>query len=426
MGTSGDMADVVAGRYRLDQFLGRGAMSEVWQATDLELDRHVALKFLAVGADTGRFEREARAVASLSHPNVTRVYDFGSTAGRAFMVLEYLEDSLEERLRRQAPLDDESARRIAIEVAAGLAHAHANGVIHRDLKPANVLFDGEGRAKLADFGVARILAAGGTLTDPGTLIGTSAYMSPEQASGAPAAAASDVYSFGVVLHRMLTGRLPFESSSAFELVRLHRDENPPPITAFRPDVPPGLAAVVTAAMAKDPARRPPDGAALHELLTRPDRGPTAVTEVIPPARRQRTRRPLMIALLAALALSGAALAWVVTRPAGSSAPPATQSAPTHDSTHAPTTTQPAPTTAAAATTRPTTTAHTTTRRETTSTAAAPTTTARTTTAATTVPTAPTTTAVTSAPVTTTAPTTTPPTTTQPATTVTTAPTTTGP
>jgi len=116
---------------------------------------------------------------------VTRVYDFGSTGGRAFMVLEYLEDTLEERLRRQAPLEDESTRRIATEISAGLGHEHTHGVVHGDLKPANVLFDGEGRAKLADFGVARLSAGGGTLTDPGTLIGTSAYSHPSRVPAPP-------------------------------------------------------------------------------------------------------------------------------------------------------------------------------------------------------------------------------------------------
>src|SRR5262249_13824643 len=146
------------------------------------------------------------------------------------------------------------------------AHAHARGVIHRDLKPANVLFDQESRPKVADFGIARMLSGGHTLTEAGTLLGTAAYISPEQAAGDAATAASDVYSFGVILYRMLTGRLRFEAADPMELVRMHRDDAPPPIGALRPDVPAALAATVTAALAKDPANRPADGTALqHEL-----------------------------------------------------------------------------------------------------------------------------------------------------------------
>src|SRR5436853_7666790 len=151
------MADrLIAGRYRLDSLLGRGGMSEVWCATDTELGRTVALKLLAPNEDIARFEHEARTFAALAHPNVTQVYDYGEADGRPFMVLEYVPGgTLEERLTGK-PLPDAETDRIAREVAAGLAHAHERGVIHRDLKPANVLFDAEERAKIADFGIARL------------------------------------------------------------------------------------------------------------------------------------------------------------------------------------------------------------------------------------------------------------------------------
>src|SRR5438552_9663706 len=232
---------VIGGRYHLDRLLGRGGMSEVWLANDAELDRRVALKLLAPNADTARFDREARAVAALAHPNVTQLYDYGEEDGRPFMVLECLPGgTLEDRLRDRVPLPDEESYRIATELAAGLAHAHSRGVVHRDLKPSNVLFDEEGRAKLADFGIARLAAGEGTLTDAGTVLGTAAYIAPEQAAGEPATAASDVYSFGVILYRMLTGRLPFESDDPLELVMLHRDTAPPPVSAVREDAPPLL------------------------------------------------------------------------------------------------------------------------------------------------------------------------------------------
>src|SRR5438067_8278963 len=196
--------ETIAGRYRLVALLGRGGMSEVCAADDLELGRRVALKLLAPDADRARFDREARAAASLAHPNITQLYDHGEAEGRPYMVLEYLPGgSLEDRLEEGTPLPDADAAHIASEIAAGLAHAHARGLIHRDLKPANILFDAEGRAKIADFGIARLGAGSGTLTEAGTVLGTAAYISPEQAVGDQATPASDVYSFGVMLYRML-------------------------------------------------------------------------------------------------------------------------------------------------------------------------------------------------------------------------------
>src|SRR5919199_6552674 len=223
----------IAGRYRLVDRLGTGAMSEVWRAEDEELERTVAVKLLRPDADQARFEREARAVAALSHPNINQLYDYGESDGRPYMVLEYLPGgTLEDRLRPGESVLDEDAARISAELAAALAHAHDRGLVHRDLKPANVLFDGDGRAKIADFGIAR-LGGAGTLTEAGTVLGTAAYIAPEQGAGEPATPASDVYSFGVILFRMLTGRLPFVSESAMELVRMHRDDIPPPVSAFR-------------------------------------------------------------------------------------------------------------------------------------------------------------------------------------------------
>src|SRR5262245_53837370 len=223
---------VIAGRYRLEDLLGRSGMSEVYRAKDLELGRRVALKLLAPDADSARFEREARAVASLAHPNVMQLYDYGEDNGRPYMVFEYVAGgTLEDRLgdANGRPLADDETRTISAGIAAGLAHAHARGVVHRDLKPANVLFDEDGRPKIGDFGIARLAAGEGTLTEAGTVLGTAAYISPEQALGEPATPASDVYSFGIILYRMLTGRLPFESRDPMELVQMHRDLAPPPI-----------------------------------------------------------------------------------------------------------------------------------------------------------------------------------------------------
>ena len=394
--------DVIAGRYRLIEPLGRGAMSAVWLAHDEELDRNVAVKTLAPTADRARFEREARAVAALSHPNICSVYDYGESDGKPFMVLECLPNgSLEERLAGGMSLPDDESQVIAAEIAAALAHAHERGLVHRDLKPANVLFDTEGRAKIADFGIARMGGAG-TLTEAGTVLGTASYISPEQASGQPAGPPSDVYSFGVILFRMLTGALPFVSTNAMELVRMHRDDPPPAVSDLRTDAPPGLAAVANASLAKDPAARPADGAALVAALhgggvaaggvAASQTETAAATQVIPPTTRRRRRLPVLPLVLLALVLlgGGVALALSVTGRDDSPTAPAPSldlpSVATIGSSSSVESTAPAAT-VPTHTTAPTTTAHTTTAHTTT----ARTTTHRTTTAPT-LPTLPTTTA----------------------------------
>ena len=358
-------------------------MSSVWLAEDEELGRRVAVKTLAPSADRSRFEREARAAAALSHPNICSVYDYGEADGKPFMVLEYLPNgSLEERLKA-CPLEDDETVRIATELAAGLAHAHDRGVVHRDLKPANVLFDGEGRAKIADFGIARMADNVG-LTEACTVLGTASYISPEQAAGQPAVPASDVYSFGVILFRMLTGRLPFVSTNAMELVRMHRDDEPPAVAAVRPAVPPRLESITNAALMKDPADRPADGDALCASRRHTDgrndrrragRVPAAAvtdaTQVLRPAAAARARRrppvvPLVIALVLLLG-GGVALALALSgggdgsgsstqSPLPSLSLPSVPSATTEATTTEPTTsteaTAMAPTTTARTTTAP--------------------------------------------------------------------------
>jgi eukaryotic-like serine/threonine-protein kinase len=431
--------EVIAGRYRLLEPLGRGAMSSVWLAQDEELERRVAVKMLGQNADRARFEREARAAAALSHPNICSLYDYGEADGRPYMVLEYLPNgSLEDRLK-SGPLPDDETLRFATEMAAGLAHAHERGLVHRDLKPANVLFDVEDRAKIADFGIAR-MGDSGTLTEAGTVLGTASYISPEQASGHPAGPASDVYSFGVILFRMLTGRLPFVSTNAMELVRMHRDDAPPSVAELRDDAPARLESLTAAALAKDPADRPADGGALLRelrgtggdatMLLAPGPLPAATeaTQVLRPARPARRKReywlvPLVLLLLAA----GVALALLTTsgnggstkttnRLTGLSLPQVSTAASTKPVTTAASTAEPTTTTA------PTTTARTTTHRVTTPTVPPPTT--PTVQPTTTVAPPPTTTAA--PPPTTTAPPPPPPTTTDTTPTTTPAATTTGP
>ena len=319
---------VIAGRYRLEEALSATLMSEVWTAVDPELDRQVVVKLLAQDADRSRFQREAQAAAGLSHENIVRLFDYGDEDGRPCMVFEYLPGgSLEDRLAAGTALSEPEITRIARDMAEGLAHAHEQGVVHRDLKPGNVLFDAERRAKIADFGIAQ-LGGATTLTEAGTILGTAAYMSPEQAAGEPATPASDVYSFGVVLYRMLAGRLPFEANSPAKLAAMHLRAQPDPVSALRPDISPAVADLTMSTLAKRPEERPSSGAALAELLTF-DAPPTfaaeEATRVLPGrrARRWPPRVPVPVAigfsalLLAAL---GAVAALLLVRHDSSAGP----------------------------------------------------------------------------------------------------------
>jgi eukaryotic-like serine/threonine-protein kinase len=355
-------------------------MSDVFLAEDVELGRRVALKLLGPSADPIRFEREARAAAALTHPNVNQLFDYGKVGERPYMVLEYLPGgTLEDRLRSGKPLSDDETRAIAAGLAAGLAHAHERGLVHRDLKPSNVLFDAEGRPKIADFGIARMGDAG-TLTEAGTVMGTAAYISPEQAAGEPATPASDVYSLGVILFRMLTGRLPFTAQQPLELAAMHRDLPAPAVESFRGDVPPGLAGVVNSALAKDPADRPPDGAALAAALGAPVAPVEETATVVlpppppppprPPARRRSPYLVPAVIGLVALIAAGIAAAVIATRDTSSS-PKSTTTSSTRSSTHRTTTTT--------TTTQPTSSSTTTTTTSTTTTTTRPTTTHHTTT-----------------------------------------------
>jgi serine/threonine protein kinase len=318
----------LAERYRLEDVLSTTVMAEVLVGTDLVLERTVVVKLLAPDADRPRFEREAQAVAALAHTNIVQLFDYGEEAGRPYIVFEYLPGgSLEQRLDSGRRLPDEDTARIAAEIGAGLAHAHARGVVHRDMKPGNVLFDVEGRAKIADFGIARIGGAD-TITEAGMVLGTAAYISPEQAHGEPATPASDVYSFGVMLFRMLSGRLPFEAESPVELAAMHRDAEVPPLASIRPDVPTSLATLAMLALAKRPEARPADGAALLAALDsgQGERiGSEAETQAVGPRppRRRLWPKPLIVGgSVGVLTLAGFLGAVLLTnRPASAPAVP---------------------------------------------------------------------------------------------------------
>ncbi|MGI9033865.1 MAG: serine/threonine-protein kinase [Acidimicrobiales bacterium] len=275
---------LIAGRYEVGELLGRGGMAEVFAGVDRRLGRPVAIKFLrpemAARPDVrSRFEAEARAAASLSHPNAVGVFDTGEQDGVAFIVMERLPgETLADRIAA-GPLDEGPLRTLAIEVLGALAAAHDSSLVHRDIKPANILLSADGRAKVADFGIAKStapLGAGGTvppgsgdLTTEGQLLGTPAYLAPERLDGAPATPASDIWALGVVLYEALTATNPFRADTALATARAVAAGTHRPLSQVRPDVDSGLVAAVERAMATDPTSRFPSAAAMAAALVNP-------------------------------------------------------------------------------------------------------------------------------------------------------------
>jgi len=259
-------SSVLSDRYEIGDRLGSGGMSSVHRATDLILERTVAVKILAEHLSdderfVARFRREALAVAKLIHPNIVQVYDTGIDEGRHYIVMEYVEGrSGAQILQRQGPLDAESTAEIGAQACAGLDYAHRRGIIHRDVKPGNLMIvggpvgGGEMTVKLTDFGIARAVEQT-RITQVGSVVGTAAYLSPEQVRGEEATPATDVYALGVVLYQFLTGRLPYEGSTLAELAVRQQNEKPLPPSTYNAEVPATLGAAVLRALEGDPARR---------------------------------------------------------------------------------------------------------------------------------------------------------------------------
>jgi eukaryotic-like serine/threonine-protein kinase len=354
----------VAGRYRLDRRLGAGGMSTVFQAIDTVLERPVAIKLLAEHlaedeAFVARFRREALAAARLMHPNIVQVFDSGEDAesGRHYIVMEYVDGpSCADLIRERERLDVAETVQIVGDACHGLEYAHRAGVVHRDVKPGNLLVaDETGLTKLADFGIAKA-AEQTRITQVGSVLGTAAYLSPEQARGDEAGPASDIYSLGVCTYQFLTGRLPHEYASLTELALKQQEQPVEPVRDHRPEVSPALDRAVRLCLERSPGERygsaldladaleagldgheteatrrlalavPPDAAsaspteATRALRTgqRPAPAPPARTSAPPPARRSESRRRrgqrrqlgaflALLAVLAAVAIVGAAL-----------------------------------------------------------------------------------------------------------------------
>ncbi len=302
---------MIAGRYRLEGRLGSGGMSTVHLAFDERLQRKVAVKLLAEHladdpAFISRFRHEALAAARLVHPNVVQVFDFGldESSHRHFIVMEFVSgSSCAELLRDRGSLPASEVAGFTADCAEGLAYAHRHGVVHRDVKPGNLLVTEGGRVKLADFGIAKATEQA-SVTQVGSVLGTAAYLAPEQASGEDATPLCDIYALGVVAYQLTTGRLPYDASSLSELVLRQQQEAPPRLDVVDPSVPVDFANAVEQALSLEPSHRPQDAAVFANMLRgHSGEQATSATRILagadtpqtamdsPPTTAQRQARP---------------------------------------------------------------------------------------------------------------------------------------
>jgi len=263
-------ANTTLSHYRIVSKIGAGGMGEVYLAEDLWLDRRVAIKLLPAesAADeqaNKRLIREAKAAAKLDHPNICSVYEVGEADGRSFIAMQYVEgETLYSRLKRK-PIELRESLDIAIQIADALAEAHSSGIIHRDIKPQNIIITSRGQSKVMDFGLAKVLESKSLtestaeteslLTDPGTILGTVPYMSPEQVRGQSLDARSDIFSFGAVLYEMISGRQPFAAESAAATLSAILTQEPSPVARYSTQAPEELQRILRKCLEKDRERR---------------------------------------------------------------------------------------------------------------------------------------------------------------------------
>jgi serine/threonine protein kinase/dienelactone hydrolase len=317
------------GPYEVVALLGAGGMGEVYRARDTRLQRTVAIKILPAHLSSNpelhaRFEQEGKAISGLQHPNICVVHDVGSQDGIDFMVMEHVAGKTLDKLIPSGGLETDLATKYAVQIAEALARAHAAGIVHRDLKPANIMVDETGLVKVLDFGLAKLAgpaSAPGSeamtmATTPGMIVGTVAYMSPEQAEGRTIDARSDVFSFGSVFYEMLTGRRAFEGQSSAALLSAITRDDPKPLSEVKRDIPAELRRIVARCLAKDPASRFASGAELaHELRQCRDLLFPQSGAVLSPARMAReVQRPrVLVPLLLTVIILGGAVTWLVKR-----------------------------------------------------------------------------------------------------------------
>jgi len=301
------------GHYRIEAKLGEGGMGEVYRAFDSHLDRPVAIKILRPDATTNpdrkrRFLQEAKAASALNHPNIIHIYDISSAAGTDFIAMEFVPGKTLDQLIGKSGLPLKNTLKYSVQIADALARAHSSGIVHRDLKPANIIVAEDGHVKLPDFGLAKltepavdydgatatIAAREGLQTEEGSILGTVAYMSPEQAEGRKVDARSDIFSFGSVLYEMVTGRRPFEGATKISTLSAILQKEPQPVGDLAPNVPPELDKIISRCLRKDRDRRAQNIAdiklALEDLT---DDSPTSSMSLALKAGRERPPRSFL-------------------------------------------------------------------------------------------------------------------------------------